>query len=74
MPIIRARAGYPSHEKVKEIRSETAIVTDRPGNCADIDAGKGTDGDQGQQVQIEDRDQKGVNGFHVSSPVRKTAP
>ena len=30
-PIISASAGYTSHEKVKEIRIDTAMVTERPG-------------------------------------------
>ncbi len=30
-PVIRAKALNISHEKVKEISSETAMVTDRPG-------------------------------------------
>ncbi|MFT7045377.1 MAG: hypothetical protein ACJAYH_002450 [Celeribacter sp.] len=31
MPIINEIAGYTSHEKVKEIKMDTAIVTDNPG-------------------------------------------
>jgi hypothetical protein len=31
MPIISASAGYTDQEKVKEIRIDTAMVTDRPG-------------------------------------------